>query len=84
MDLVAEGLTSDASGLLEGMVCIDYVNWRGERSLRRIVPRRLYLGDVEWHSGTQWILDAWDVDKQALRSFALKDVRAWEPERIAT
>lgn len=62
---------------LATMVRIDYVNYRGERSVRLIVPQRIYFGDVEWHPGTQWILDAWDVDKAALRSFAVADIRGW-------
>jgi predicted DNA-binding transcriptional regulator YafY len=62
---------------LAQMVRIDYINYRGERSVRRVVPHRLYFGEVEWHPGTQWILDAWDVDKAAIRSFAVVDIRRW-------
>lgn len=60
-----------------GRVSIDYVNWRGERSLRQILPQRFYLGEVEWHAGVQWLLDAWDLDKGAQRTFAMKDIQAW-------
>jgi len=62
---------------LAQMVRIDYVNYRGERSVRRVVPRPLYFGEVEWHPGTQLILDAWDVDKAAIRSFAVVDICRW-------
>jgi predicted DNA-binding transcriptional regulator YafY len=62
---------------LSTMVCIDYVNHRGERALRRIIPQRVYFGVVTWHSGPQWILDAWDCDKAAVRSFALHDIQQW-------
>lgn len=62
---------------LAQMVRIDYTNYRGERAVRRVVPHRLYFGEVEWHSGTQWILDAWDVDKDAIRSFAMVDICRW-------
>jgi predicted DNA-binding transcriptional regulator YafY len=81
MELVAEGTGSlgKASGSAETTIAIDYVNWRGERSWRRVVPQRLYFAAVEWHPGEQWLLDAWDVDKQATRSFAMKDIRAWAP-----
>lgn len=58
-------------------VRIDYVNWRGERAVRHIVPQRMYFGEVEWHPGLQWILDAWDVDKAAVRSFAIADIIRW-------
>jgi predicted DNA-binding transcriptional regulator YafY len=60
------------------MVRIDYVNYRGERAVRRIVPQRVYFGEVEWHPGQQWILDAWDLDKAAVRSFAMGDIRQWD------
>lgn len=56
---------------------IDYVNWRGERAVRRIIPRKLWHGETEHHAGPQWLLDAWDVEKAAERTFALADVRAW-------
>jgi predicted DNA-binding transcriptional regulator YafY len=61
----------------ELVVRIDYVNYRGERAVRRIVPERAYLGEVEWHAGRQWIIDAWDVDKRAIRSFAVTDIQGW-------
>jgi predicted DNA-binding transcriptional regulator YafY len=81
MELVAEGTgpLGGASGPAATTIAIDYVNWRGERSWRRVVPQRLYFAAVEWHPGEQWLLDAWDVDKQAIRSFAMKDIRAWAP-----
>lgn len=53
-----------------------YTNWRGETAWRRIVPRGLRFASTEWHPEPQWLLDAWDVEKGAERSFALRDVRA--------
>jgi predicted DNA-binding transcriptional regulator YafY len=57
---------------------IEYINYRGERSLRLIVPQHCYFAEVDWHPGTQWILDAWDVDKGAVRSFAMRDIQRWD------
>jgi predicted DNA-binding transcriptional regulator YafY len=74
---VTIGQQSVAAPDVTTMVRIDYVNYRGERRVRRIVPQRMYFGDVQWHPGPQWILDAWDVDKAEVRSFALGDIRAW-------
>jgi predicted DNA-binding transcriptional regulator YafY len=85
MELVSQGAEAAAVGSsAAAAVRIDYVNWRGERGWRRIIPRRLYFAAVEWHPGDQWILDAWDVDKQDLRSFAMKDIRAWAPADSVT
>jgi predicted DNA-binding transcriptional regulator YafY len=76
--LSAEPLSDEATENL-GAVEIDYVNWKGERACRRILPQSLYLGDVEWHPGRQWILDAWDLDKDAIRSFSMAGIRGWHP-----
>jgi predicted DNA-binding transcriptional regulator YafY len=59
------------------IVRIDYINYRGERAIRRVIPDRCYLGEVTWHPGMQWILDAWDIDKGAIRSFAIADIQLW-------
>ena len=60
------------------IVRIDYINYRGERGIRRVIPETA----ATWakFAGTQalqWILDAWDVDKGALRSFAIADIQCW-------
>lgn len=64
-----------------------YTNWRGETAVRRIIPARLWFGETEWHPGSQWLLDAVDLDKlqgsadaeQATRSFAVNDISSWKP-----
>lgn len=61
----------------EQSVRILYTNYRGETALRRIVPERIHFGNTDWHPENQWLLDAVDVEKNAVRSFALKDIRAW-------
>jgi predicted DNA-binding transcriptional regulator YafY len=58
-------------------VRILYTNYRGETSLRRIRPERIFFGSSDWHPEAQWLLEAYDVDKGALRGFAMKDIRAW-------
>lgn len=62
-------------------VLIDYTNWRGERSARRIVPMSLSWENNEWHHETQWLLYALDVDKQEGRTFALANIHSWTPAR---
>ena len=58
-------------------VKIVYTNWRGETSIRNIEPKELIYGSNEWHKEEQWLLIAYDVDKQADRTFACKDIKAW-------
>jgi hypothetical protein len=57
-------------------VWIDYTNWRGERGIRHIRPQELLWLSTEYHREPQWLLHAWDVEKQAKRDFALKDIHA--------
>lgn len=65
-------------------VLIDYTNHAGKRSVREISPLPvLTFGNTEWHPETQWLLDAVDVTKGDLRTFAMKDIHRWgvEPGR---
>lgn len=54
---------------------VEYTNWRGETARRVIVPIRFWWGHTEWHLHDQWMLHAWDVEKEAYRDFAWQDMR---------
>ena len=58
---------------------LPYRNWRGEISTRKIQPIRLDFGATEWHPEPQWLLVATDIEKNAERSFALKDFNPQQP-----
>ena len=62
----------------EKAVRICYTNWRGETAYRNIVPGRIRWGSNEWHPGPQWLMDAYDLDKKASRTFAMEDVLEWK------
>lgn len=64
----------------EEAVYIDYTNYRGERAWRRIIPGAIRFDATDWHPGQQWLLDATDVERQAERTFAMKDIHAWTPD----
>jgi predicted DNA-binding transcriptional regulator YafY len=66
-------------GSMKQVVEIDYTNWRGERSKRRIVPMGVSWENNEWHPETQWMLEALDVDKRERRTFALANIHSWTP-----
>ncbi len=70
-------------GSMKQVVEIDYTNWRGERSKRRIVPMSVEWANNEWHPETQWLLEAIDVDKRESRSFALANIHSWKPAPMA-
>jgi predicted DNA-binding transcriptional regulator YafY len=60
-------------------VRIDYTNYRGERRWRTILPLELVFGTFPHHEGAQWFLHAVDEERGLKRTFAMKDVHAWEP-----
>ena len=61
-------------------VKIEYTNYRGETNVRTVIPVRIWFGGTEWHPEEQWLLDAFDVGKNANRSFAMKDLKQWLTE----
>jgi len=54
---------------------VEYTNYRGETARRCIIPIRMWWGKTEWHQEEQWMLTAWDVEKNAGRDFAWQDMR---------
>lgn len=56
---------------------IVYTNYRGETALREVLPQRIWFGATEWHPEQQWLMDAIDVEKDAPRSFALRDIQSY-------
>jgi predicted DNA-binding transcriptional regulator YafY len=61
----------------EKLISIDYCNYRGERSVREVIPARIWFGSTAWHPEPQWLLEAYDVEKDASRSFAIRDIRGF-------
>ena len=62
---------------LRKAVNIIYTNYRGETARREIIPQRVWFGATKWHPEEQWLLDAFDVEKESPRSFALRDIRSY-------
>jgi hypothetical protein len=71
-----EGLVSEQAK----RVRILYKNYKGETAWRSIVPGQIRFASNEWHPQDQWLLDAFDLDKAAPRSFALNEIREWKAE----
>ncbi len=59
-------------------VTIVYTNYKGVTGTRRIVPIEIIFGHNEWHTEDQWLMRALDLEKNAERTFALKDIKSWE------
>lgn len=58
-------------------VKIVYTNWKSETAERTIVPIEIWFGSTEWHQEEQWLLKALDIEKEAERDFAVKDIQQW-------
>ncbi len=58
-------------------VLVEYRNHRGEVATRRIIPIGWWWGKTQWHPEEQWLIEAFDLDKQAGRTFAARDVLRW-------
>ena len=55
-----------------------YTNWKGETGLRKIIPKEIIFSSNEYHKEEQWLLVAFDLDKNAERTFAIKDIKSWD------
>lgn len=56
------------------VIQFEYVNHRGESATRTVEPWGVWYGSNEWHPDAQWLLGAFDLDKQANRFFAMRDM----------
>lgn len=64
-------MTDDA---VQTPMTFTYKNWRGEVATRTALPvGTLERKATEFHPEPQWIMRAWDYEKQAYRDFALAD-----------
>ena len=53
---------------------VKYKNWQGNIGIRTIIPQTIYYGNADYHKTEQWLMDVFDVDKDALRTYALMDI----------
>ncbi len=67
----------------ERQIVLDYVNHKGERRDRRIVPYAVFF-DISSYHPKEWVLNAWDLDKSEMRSFALSGIRGVRDARLST
>lgn len=51
-----------------------YKNYNDVISKRTVYPKRVWFGTTPYHVEPQWIMDAYDLDKKADRSFAMRDM----------
>lgn len=51
-----------------------YTNHAGDTALRVVIPHALRYGQSPHHKEDQWLLEVYDVEKQALRTYALNSI----------
>src|SRR3954464_3830098 len=61
----------------EQIVTITYLNHRGEIADRQIIPYTFGLGTTEYYPSMQYLLEAYDLGKKAMRTFAMNNIINW-------
>ena len=61
-------------------VQIVYTNYKGATGTRHVIPIEILFGHNEWHTEDQWLMRAFDIEKSAERTFALKDIQSWHAD----
>jgi hypothetical protein len=52
-----------------------YKNWKGVLGIRHVRVDCFFFGSNEWHTERQVLMRGTDLDKQAERVFAVKDIQ---------
>lgn len=60
-------------------VRFEYKNHAGKIATRRVMPLEIWFGSTQFHPKEQWMLKAYDLDKEADRDFAIADIHSWRP-----
>ena len=67
--------SSVRSAIAAGMAIeVEYTNYRGIKAVRRVEPRRMWFGATDYHPEPQWLMDVFDLDRGAIRTFAMRDI----------
>lgn len=59
-------------------IIIDYTNYKGVRATRRVSPLFFTYEATEHHPERQWLMSAYDHEKKANRTFAMRDIHSWK------
>lgn len=59
------------------IVLIDYTNHAGVRKVREILPFEFHFMSNEWHPQQQWLLEAFDYERDDVRYFAVSGIHRW-------
>ena len=77
---------------MNNSIKFEYTNYKGIRSKRNIIPIKLIFESNQYYGDNKnlWLLMAFDIDKQDVRSFAVEDIhfpvsmsKRWETKLIS-
>jgi predicted DNA-binding transcriptional regulator YafY len=58
-------------------VVFEYPNKKGESVSRHVMPYGIKFGFVPGIHEAQWLLDAFDIEKRAARTYAIAKIAGW-------
>lgn len=63
---------------------VEYINYKGEKSIRKIKVLRIYSGYSDYYpsDNLQWLIDVYDYDKDDNRTFLLKNCNFLVSQRV--
>jgi hypothetical protein len=67
-------ITQEPIQIRQEILRIRYRNHRAEDTWRRVIPIRVECCETEWHPKKQYVLNAFDLDRNAELTFALIDI----------
>lgn len=76
--MVAKSPKLIAQFQVEQKIRFYYNNWRGESAIREAIVFGIFFGETKWHPKKQWIIEGFDVEKNAIRHFAMIDMEPVE------
>ena len=53
---------------------VKYKNYQNITSIRTIIPQQIHYGSTDYHTKEQWLLDVWDCEKDAQRTYAMMGI----------
>lgn len=59
---------------INDVITFMYTNWKGETSKRSAVVEEFLFGSNQWHKEPQFLIKAFDLDKNDMRLFAIRDI----------
>jgi hypothetical protein len=64
------------------LVWFNYTNWQGKLAERKAIVKGFFFGKTNYHTDYQMFMIAFDIEKMAIREFAVKDISSLQVVEI--